>query len=165
MVDFWRRWMPIISFDALKAAVRVPIHLHPLPRHGHRDGSVMAAADLAGQCRNRRLAGPSQPTESMVAALRGTPYDQLDLGPSISITNISGQLRRKYRNLKRLHRCRRRNSPQIPGMLSEPRCPTGRNKTALDRMKRRTKSRVRKTWAFPTHHATMGSSARNKPTY
>ena len=70
---------------SLKAAVRVPIHLHSHYTSGMGTMSalmaVMAGLDLLDTSISPLAGGASHPpTESMVAALRGTPYDSgLDL--------------------------------------------------------------------------------------
>jgi pyruvate carboxylase subunit B len=91
---------------SLKAAVRVPIHLHSHYTSGMGTMSalmaVMAGLDLLDTSISPLAGGASHPpTESMVAALRGTPYDSgLDLEDLQPIAEHFRNVRRKYRQFE-----------------------------------------------------------------
>ena len=91
---------------SLKAAVRVPIHLHSHYTSGMGTMTalmaVMAGLDLLDTSISPLAGGASHPpTESMVAALRGTPYDsQLDLQDLQPIAEHFRTVRRKYRQFE-----------------------------------------------------------------
>ena len=90
----------------LKAAVRVPIHLHTHYTSGMASmASLMAilgGLDMLDTAISPLAGGTSHPpTETMVASLRETPYDTgLDLGAFQPITEHFRTVRRKYRQFE-----------------------------------------------------------------
>jgi pyruvate carboxylase subunit B len=90
----------------LKAAVKVPIHLHTHYTSGMASmASLMAilgGLDMLDTAISPMAGGTSHPpTETMVASLRETPYDTgLDLGAFQVITEHFRTVRRKYRQFE-----------------------------------------------------------------
>src|SRR5687768_4703628 len=86
----------------LKAAVRVPIHLHTHYTSGMASMSalmaVLAGLDILDTAISPLAGGTSHPpTETLVAALRGTPYDTgLELPRFLPIADHFRGVRRKY---------------------------------------------------------------------
>ena len=86
----------------LKAAVRVPIHLHSHYTSGMASTSALMAIlgglDMLDTALSPLSGGTSHPpTESFVALLRGTPYDtRLDLKTLPPIAEILRNTRKKY---------------------------------------------------------------------
>jgi pyruvate carboxylase subunit B len=87
---------------ALKAAVNLPIHLHSHATSGLASmvmlKGVENGADVIDTCNSSFSEGASHPTtESMVAALKETPYDTgLDLAKLQEITAYFKEVRKKY---------------------------------------------------------------------
>ena len=87
---------------ALKANVKLPIQLHTHYTSGLASMCLLkgieAGADVIETARSPRALGTSHaPTESMVAALQGTPYDTgLDLMLLTEIRSYFMELRQKY---------------------------------------------------------------------
>ncbi len=86
----------------LKATVRVPIHLHSHYTSGMASMSaimaILAGLDLLDTSVSPLAGGTSHPpTETLVAALRGTPYDTgLDLDQFLPIAEHFREVRKKY---------------------------------------------------------------------
>jgi pyruvate carboxylase subunit B len=86
----------------LKEAVRVPIHLHSHYTSGMASMSALMAIlgglDMLDTSISPLAGGTSHPpTETMVAALRGTPYDtRLELPQFVPIAEHFREVRRKY---------------------------------------------------------------------
>ena len=86
----------------LKAAVRVPIHLHSHYTSGMASTSALMAIlgglDMLDTALSPLSGGTSHPpTESFVALLRGTPYDtRLDLKTLPPIAEVLRAIRKKY---------------------------------------------------------------------
>jgi pyruvate carboxylase subunit B len=86
----------------LKAAVRVPIHLHSHYTSGMASTSALMAIlgglDMLDTALSPLSGGTSHPpTESFVALLRGTPYDtRLDLKTLPPIADVLRNARKKY---------------------------------------------------------------------
>lgn len=86
----------------LKAAVHVPIHLHTHYTSGMASMSalmaVLAGLDILDTAISPLAGGTSHPpTETLVAALRGTPYDTgLELPPFMPIADHFRAVRKKY---------------------------------------------------------------------
>jgi pyruvate carboxylase subunit B len=86
----------------LKAAVRVPIHLHSHYTSGMASTSALMAIlgglDMLDTALSPLSGGTSHPpTESFIAMLRGTPYDtRLDLKTLPPIADILRNTRKKY---------------------------------------------------------------------
>ena len=87
---------------ALKDSVNLPVHLHSHSTSGLASmvmlKSVENGADIIDTCNSSFSEGASHPTtESMVAALKGTPYDTgLDLAKLQEVTAYFREVRRKY---------------------------------------------------------------------
>ncbi len=86
----------------LKAAVRVPIHLHSHYTSGMASTSALMAIlgglDMLDTALSPLSGGTSHPpTESFIAMLRGTPYDtRLDLKTLPPIAEVLRTIRKKY---------------------------------------------------------------------
>lgn len=96
---------PTIAGDlvkAINAAVKLPIHVHSHATSGFANIALMKAiengASIIDTCNSSFGEGASHPsTESMVAALKGTPYDTgLDLVKLQEITAYFREIRKKY---------------------------------------------------------------------
>jgi pyruvate carboxylase subunit B len=87
---------------ALKDTVNLPVHVHSHATSGLASmvmlKSVENGADIIDTCNSSFSEGASHPTtESLVAALKGTPYDTgLDLAKLQEITAYFREVRRKY---------------------------------------------------------------------
>ncbi|OAM52994.1 oxaloacetate decarboxylase subunit alpha [Methylovorus sp. MM2] len=87
---------------ALRAEVKLPIHLHAHATSGLASMSVMRAVDngvaIIDGCTSSFAEGASLPTtESLVAALKGTEFDTgLDLGKLQEIAAYFREVRKKY---------------------------------------------------------------------
>lgn len=87
---------------AIKAEVNLPIHAHSHATSGFANIALMKAvengASIIDTCNSSFGEGASHPsTESMVAALKGTPYDTgLDLVKLQEITAYFKEVRKKY---------------------------------------------------------------------
>ena len=97
--------LPTIAGDlvkAIKAEVNLPIHVHSHATSGFANIALMKAiengASVIDTCNSSFGEGASHPsTESMVAALKGTPYDTgLDLIKLQEITAYFREVRKKY---------------------------------------------------------------------
>ncbi|MFZ1501926.1 MAG: pyruvate carboxylase subunit B, partial [Nitrospira sp.] len=127
----------------LKAAVRVPIHLHSHYTSGMGTMSalmaVMAGLDLLDTSISPLAGGASHPpTESMVAALRGTPYDSgLELEDLQPIAEHFRNVRRKYRQFESDFTGVDAEilTSQIPGGMLSNLAALLAEQNALDRMK------------------------------
>lgn len=96
---------PTVAGDLVKAihgAVKLPIHVHSHATSGFANIALMKAiengASIIDTCNSSFGEGASHPsTESMVAALKGTPYDTgLDLVKLQEITAYFREIRKKY---------------------------------------------------------------------
>ena len=96
---------PQIAADlvkALKAAISLPIHVHSHATSGLASMVLLKGiengADIIDTCNSSFAEGASHPsTESMVAALKGTPFDTgLDLAKIQEITVYFREARKKY---------------------------------------------------------------------
>ena len=144
---------------SLKAAVRVPIHLHSHYTSGMGTMSalmaVMAGLDLLDTSISPLAGGASHPpTESMVAALRGTPYDSgLDLEDLQPIAEHFRNVRRKYRQFESDFTGVDAEilTSQIPGGMLSNLAAQLAEQNALDRMKEVMDEipRVRKDMGYP----------------
>ena len=87
---------------ALKSAVSLPIHVHSHATSGFASIALMKAiengASVIDTCNSSFAEGASHPsTESMVAALQGTPYDTgISLAKLQEITAYFREVRKKY---------------------------------------------------------------------
>ncbi|HHL40497.1 MAG TPA: oxaloacetate decarboxylase subunit alpha [Deltaproteobacteria bacterium] len=100
---------PSAAFDLvtkIKARVSLPVHVHSHDSSGLASMSylkaVEAGADIVDTAISSLGSGTSQPpTESIVAALRNTPYDTgLDLSLLAEIAEVVKGIRRKYKRFE-----------------------------------------------------------------
>jgi pyruvate carboxylase subunit B len=103
---------PYATFElvkALRAAISLPIHLHSHATSGLSAmcflKAVEAGATMLDTCNSSFGEGASHSsTESIVAALQGTPYDtELDLGALQEITAYFTEVRKKYWQFESAH--------------------------------------------------------------
>jgi pyruvate carboxylase subunit B len=103
---------PYATFElvkALRAAISVPIHLHSHSTSGLSGmcflKAVEAGATMLDTCNSSFGEGASHSsTESIVAALQGTPYDTgLDLAAIQEVTAYFTEIRRKYWQFESVH--------------------------------------------------------------
>src|SRR2546427_817971 len=91
----------------IKAAVKVPIHLHSHYTSGMASMTslmaILGGLDMLDTSISPLAGGTSHPsTETLVASLRNTPYDTgLDLASFLPITEHFRSVRRKYRQFER----------------------------------------------------------------
>ena len=100
---------PLDAYDLvrrIKAAVRVPIHLHSHYTSGMGSMTsfmaILGGLDMLDTSISPLAGGTSHPpTETLVASLRNTPYDtRLDLASFLPITEHFRTVRRKYRQFE-----------------------------------------------------------------
>ncbi len=155
----------LAPFDAyalirkLKAAVRVPIHLHTHYTSGMASMSslmaILAGLDMLDTAISPLAGGTSHPpTESVVAALRGTPYDTgLELRSLEPIAEHFRTVRKKYRQFESDFTGVDAEilTSQIPGGMLSNLAAQLAEQNALDRMKEVLEEvpRVRKDMGYP----------------
>ncbi len=155
----------LAPFDAyalirkLKAAVRVPIHLHTHYTSGMASMSslmaILAGLDILDTAISPLAGGTSHPpTESLVAALRGTPYDTgLELRSLQPIAEHFRSVRKKYRQFESDFTGVDAEilTSQIPGGMLSNLAAQLAEQHALDRMKEVLEEvpRVRKDMGYP----------------
>jgi pyruvate carboxylase subunit B len=143
----------------LKAAVHVPIHLHSHYTSGMGTMSalmaVLGGVDMVDTSISPLAGGASHPpTESIISALRGTPYDtQLDLRDLQPIAEHFRNVRRKYRQFESDFTGVDAEilTSQIPGGMLSNLAAQLAEQNALDRMKEVMDEipRVRKDMGYP----------------
>jgi pyruvate carboxylase subunit B len=143
----------------LKAAVKVPIHLHSHYTSGMASMSALMAIlgglDMLDTAMSPLAGGTSHPaTESMVAALQNTPYDTgLNLESFLPITEHFRNVRRKYRQFESDFTGVDAEilTSQIPGGMLSNLAAQLTEQNALDRMKEVLDEvpRVRKDMGYP----------------
>ena len=143
----------------LKAAVRTPIHLHSHYTSGMASMSalmaVLAGLDMLDTAISPLAGGTSHPpTETLVAALRGTPYDTgLDLPQFAPIADHFRTVRRKYHQFESDFNGVDAEilSSQIPGGMLSNLAAQLAEQNALDKMKQVLEEvpRVRKEMGYP----------------
>jgi pyruvate carboxylase subunit B len=143
----------------LKAAVKVPIHLHSHYTSGMASMSALMAIlgglDMLDTAMSPLAGGTSHPaTESMVAALQNTPYDTgLNLESFLPITEHFRTVRRKYRQFESDFTGVDAEilTSQIPGGMLSNLAAQLTEQNALDRMKEVLDEvpRVRKDMGYP----------------
>ncbi|MEW6246577.1 MAG: sodium-extruding oxaloacetate decarboxylase subunit alpha [Nitrospirota bacterium] len=155
----------LAPFDAyalvrkLKAAVRVPIHLHTHYTSGMASMSslmaILAGLDMLDTAISPLAGGTSHPpTESLVAALRNTPYDTgLELRALEPIAEHFRTVRKKYRQFESDFTGVDAEilTSQIPGGMLSNLAAQLAEQNALDRMKEVLEEvpRVRKDMGYP----------------
>ncbi len=143
----------------LKATVKVPIHLHSHYTSGMASISslmaILGGLDMLDTAISPLSGGTSHPaTESLVAALRNTPYDTgLDLASFLPITEHFRSVRRKYRQFESDFTGVDAEilTSQIPGGMLSNLAAQLTEQNALDRMKEVLDEvpRVRKEMGYP----------------
>jgi len=143
----------------LKAAVKVPIHLHSHYTSGMASMSsfmaILGGLDMLDTAMSPLAGGTSHPaTETMVASLRNTPYDTgLNLTSFLPITDHFREVRRKYRQFESDFTGVDAEilTSQIPGGMLSNLAAQLSEQNALDRMKEVLDEvpRVRKEMGYP----------------
>jgi pyruvate carboxylase subunit B len=143
----------------LKAAVKVPIHLHSHYTSGMASMSslmaILGGLDMLDTAMSPLAGGTSHPaTETIVASLRNTPYDTgLDLATFLPITEHFRTVRRKYRQFESDFTGVDAEilTSQIPGGMLSNLAAQLTEQNALDRMKEVLDEvpRVRKEMGYP----------------
>ncbi len=143
----------------LKAAVKVPIHLHSHYTSGMASMSslmaILGGLDMLDTAMSPLAGGTSHPpTETLVASLKDTPYDTgLDLASFQPITEHFRTVRRKYRQFESDFTGVDAEilTSQIPGGMLSNLAAQLTEQNALDRMKEVLDEvpRVRKDMGYP----------------
>ena len=143
----------------LKAAVKVPIHLHSHYTSGMASMSslmaILAGLDMLDTAMSPLAGGTSHPaTETMVASLQDTPYDTgINLESFLPITEHFRTVRRKYRQFESDFTGVDAEilTSQIPGGMLSNLAAQLTEQNALDRMKEVLDEvpRVRKDMGYP----------------
>ena len=143
----------------LKAAVRVPIHLHSHYTSGMASMSslmaILGGLDMLDTAMSPLAGGTSHPaTETVVASLRNTPYDTgLNMRTFLPITEHFREVRRKYRQFESDFTGVDAEilTSQIPGGMLSNLAAQLSEQNALDRMKEVLDEvpRVRKEMGYP----------------
>lgn len=143
----------------LKAAVKVPIHLHSHYTSGMASMSslmaILGGLDMLDTAMSPLAGGTSHPpTETLVASLKDTPYDTgLDLTTFQPITEHFRNVRRKYRQFESDFTGVDAEilTSQIPGGMLSNLAAQLTEQNALDRMKEVLDEvpRVRKDMGYP----------------
>ncbi len=143
----------------LKAAVKVPIHLHSHYTSGMASMSslmaILGGLDMLDTAMSPLAGGTSHPpTETLVASLKDTPYDTgLDLATFQPITEHFRNVRRKYRQFESDFTGVDAEilTSQIPGGMLSNLAAQLTEQNALDRMKEVLDEvpRVRKDMGYP----------------
>jgi len=143
----------------LKAAVRTPIHLHSHYTSGMASMSALMAVlgglDMLDTSISPLAGGTSHPpTETLVAALRDTPYDTgLDMTRFVPIAEHFRKVRRKYRQFESDFTGVDAEilTSQIPGGMLSNLAAQLVQQNALDKMKQVLEEvpRVRKDMGYP----------------
>jgi len=153
---------PFDAFDLvskMKEKVKVPIHLHTHETSGMGSmtylKAVEAGCDIIDTAISPVGSGTSQPpTEPMVAALAGTPYDTgLDLKALSEIAEYFRQIKKKYKKFESEYTGINTDVliSQIPGGMISNLASQLKEQGALDRMKDVLDEvpRVRKDFGYP----------------
>ncbi len=143
----------------LKAAVKLPIHLHSHYTSGMASMTslmaILGGLDMLDTAMSPLAGGTSHPaTETLVASLRNTPYDTgLDLAAFLPITEHFREVRRKYRQFESDFTGVDAEilSSQIPGGMLSNLAAQLTEQNALDRIKEVLDEvpRVRKEMGYP----------------
>jgi pyruvate carboxylase subunit B len=153
---------PYVAYDlikALKESVDVPIELHTHSTAGFAFGThlkaIEAGCDIVDTCNSALAEGTSHPcTQSMVAALKSTPYDTgLDLSIMEQAAEQLRKKRTKYQKFESEYNLidTRVLVNQIPGGMISNLANQLRNQNALDRMDEVLEEipHVRKDFGYP----------------
>ncbi|MEK6791351.1 MAG: sodium-extruding oxaloacetate decarboxylase subunit alpha [Deltaproteobacteria bacterium] len=136
---------PAAAFDLvgkLKAKIGLPVHMHSHDSSGLAAMSYLkaieAGADIVDTAISSMGSGTAQPaTESIVAALQGTPYDTgLDLSLLAEIADYFRDVRKKYKRFESEYTSinTRTLVVQIPGGMISNLANQLKEQNALDRM-------------------------------
>ena len=153
---------PAAAFDLvtkLRRDVTLPIHIHSHDSSGLAAMSYLkaleAGADIIDTAVSSMASGTSQPpTESIVAALRDTPYDTgLDLSAISDIADRLREIRKKYKRFESEHTAINTKTLvwQIPGGMISNLANQLNEQNALDKMNDVLEEipRVRKDMGYP----------------
>ena len=153
---------PLDAYDLIhriKAAVKVPIHLHSHYTSGMASMTslmaILGGLDMLDTSISPLAGGTSHPpTETLVASLRNTPYDTgLDLASFLPITEHFRSVRRKYRQFESEFTGVDAEilTSQIPGGMLSNLAAQLTEQNALDRIKEVLDEvpRVRKEMGYP----------------
>ncbi len=153
---------PVAAFDLvtkMRARVGLPIHIHSHDSSGLASMSYLkaieAGADIVDTAISSLASGTSQPpTESIVAALNGSPYSTgLDLGLLAEIADRFRDIRRKYKKFESEYTAINPKTlvVQIPGGMISNLANQLREQNALDKMDEVFEEipRVRKDMGYP----------------
>ncbi len=153
---------PWAAFDLvtkLKEKVKVPIHIHSHDSSGLAAMSYLKAIEAGAEIIDTALSslasGTSQPpTESMVAALRDTPYDTgLDLALLSDIADHFREVRKKYKRFESEYTAINTKTlvVQIPGGMISNLAHQLKEQNALDKMNEVYEEipKVRKDMGYP----------------
>ncbi len=136
---------PVAAFDLvskLKKKVKLPIHVHSHDSAGLASMSYMkaieAGADIIDTAISSMASGTSQPpTESLVVALRDTPYDTgLDLSLLSEVAEYFKGVRKKYKRFETVYSGVNTKTlvVQIPGGMISNLANQLKEQSALDKM-------------------------------
>ena len=153
---------PLAAHDLvgmLKEKVRAPIHMHTHDSAGLASMSYLKAIEAGASMIDTAISslgsGTSQPpTESIVAALKDTPYDTgLDLSLLSDIADYFRKVRKKYRKFESEHTAinTRTLVVQIPGGMISNLAHQLKEQNAVDRMNEVFEEipKVRKDMGYP----------------
>jgi pyruvate carboxylase subunit B len=152
-------WTAYDLVTKLKEKVSVPIHMHSHDTSGLAAMSYLkaieAGADIVDTAISSLASGTSQPpTESLVAALKDTPYDTgLDLAALSDIAEHFREIRKKYKRFESEHTAINTKVlvVQIPGGMISNLAHQLKEQKALDKMGEVFEEipRVRKDMGYP----------------
>ncbi len=153
---------PWAAFDLvtkLKDKIKLPIHLHSHDSSGLAAMSYLkgieAGADIVDTALSSLASGTSQPpTESIVAALRDTPYDTgLDLALLSDIADHFREVRKKYKKFESEYTAINTKTlvVQIPGGMISNLANQLKEQNAIDKMNEVLEEipKVRKDMGYP----------------
>ncbi|HXI09506.1 MAG TPA: sodium-extruding oxaloacetate decarboxylase subunit alpha [Thermodesulfobacteriota bacterium] len=153
---------PWASFDLvtkLKEKIKVPIHIHSHDSSGLAAMSYLkgieAGAEIIDTALSSLASGTSQPpTESIVAALRDTPYDTgLDLALLSDIADHFREVRKKYKKFESEYTAINTKTlvVQIPGGMISNLANQLKEQNAIDKMSEVLEEipKVRKDMGYP----------------
>ncbi len=152
-------WAAFDLVSKLREKLSLPIHIHSHDSSGLASMSYLkaieAGADIVDTAISSFASGTSQPpTESIVAALRGTPYDTgLDLALLSDIADYFREIRKKYKRFESEYTAINTKTlvVQIPGGMISNLAHQLKEQNAIDKMNDVFEEipRVRKDMGYP----------------